>query len=293
MSLTIGTSMHGTKKQGSTNATMSTVRSTFEDQLALLQENSQVSEKHRQNWARPSVPNIDPEVDSIIFQQFEVDESIDYTSPTKSPMIRMFGITETGNSVLCDVKGFLPYFYVPAPIGFKNDDVTDFQSDLEFALQKEFNSHGRQLIVKVEINLKETIQGYHGNNKSPFIKPFDYCVRIIEAGNFKFKERHLGQATFESNIVYVLRYMIDCKVTGGNWIELPPKSYRIKQKSEQVSHCQIELVTRYDQFISHAPDGEWSKVAPVRILSFDIECAGRKGIFPEAKVDPVIQIANM
>lgn len=50
---------------------------------------------------------------------------------------------------------------------------------------------------------------------------------------------------------------------------------------------------RYDQFISHPPEGEWAKVAPFRILSFDIECAGRKGIFPEASVDPVIQIANM
>lgn len=28
-------------------------------------------------------------------------------------------------------------------------------------------------------------------------------------------------------------------------------------------------------------------------MSFDIECAGRKGIFPEANIDPVIQIANM
>jgi len=50
---------------------------------------------------------------------------------------------------------------------------------------------------------------------------------------------------------------------------------------------------RYDQFISHAPEGEWAHIAPLRILSFDIECAGRKGIFPEASTDPVIQIANM
>ena len=34
-------------------------------------------------------------------------------------------------------------------------------------------------------------------------------------------------------------------------------------------------------------------MAPLRILSFDIECAGRKGIFPESKHDPVIQIANV
>jgi len=48
-----------------------------------------------------------------------------------------------------------------------------------------------------------------------------------------------------------------------------------------------------DNIISHAPEGEWAKVAPFRILSFDIECAGRKGIFPEPDKDPVIQIANM
>ena len=34
-------------------------------------------------------------------------------------------------------------------------------------------------------------------------------------------------------------------------------------------------------------------IAPLRILSFDIECAGRKGTFPEAKIDPVIQISNV
>lgn len=53
------------------------------------------------------------------------------------------------------------------------------------------------------------------------------------------------------------------------------------------------MLNRYDQFISHPAEGEWSKIAPLRILSFDIECAGRKGIFPEAREDPVIQIANM
>lgn len=45
--------------------------------------------------------------------------------------------------------------------------------------------------------------------------------------------------------------------------------------------------------VSHAPDGEWSALAPMRILSFDIECAGRKGVFPEASQDPVIQVATI
>ncbi|CAN6567191.1 unnamed protein product [Malus baccata var. baccata] len=45
--------------------------------------------------------------------------------------------------------------------------------------------------------------------------------------------------------------------------------------------------------ISHTPEGEFSKMAPFRILSFDIECAGRKGHFPEPNHDPVIQVANL
>lgn len=49
----------------------------------------------------------------------------------------------------------------------------------------------------------------------------------------------------------------------------------------------------YGNLVSHATEGEGADLAPLRILSFDIECAGRKGIFPEAQVDPVIQIASM
>ena len=45
------------------------------------------------------------------------------------------------------------------------------------------------------------------------------------------------------------------------------------------SSAQIEVDVVWNDFTSHAPDGEWQKIAPLRILSFDIECAGRKGIF--------------
>ena len=40
-------------------------------------------------------------------------------------------------------------------------------------------------------------------------------------------------------------------------------------------------------------EGKWSKLAPLRVLSFDIECMGRKGFFPEPEKDPVIQISNV
>ncbi|KAL3808513.1 hypothetical protein ACHAXA_008334 [Cyclostephanos tholiformis] len=54
----------------------------------------------------------------------------------------------------------------------------------------------------------------------------------------------------------------------------------------------IEADIFFNEVVPRKPEGEWSKVAPLRILSFDIECQGRKGYFPEAERDPVIQIAN-
>jgi DNA polymerase delta subunit 1 len=78
-----------------------------------------------------------------------------------------------------------------------------------------------------------------------------------------------------------------------SWVEVPPSRYHILPLRERQSNCQIEASVHYRDLIAHPSEGEWAKMAPLRILSFDIECAGRKGVFPEAHQDPVIQIANI
>jgi DNA polymerase delta subunit 1 len=35
--------------------------------------------------------------------------------------------------------------------------------------------------------------------------------------------------TYESNVVFALRFMIDCSVVGGNWVELPAGQYQTVQ----------------------------------------------------------------
>ncbi|CAN6476021.1 unnamed protein product [Victoria cruziana] len=97
--------------------------------------------------------------------------------------------------------------------------------------------------------------------------------------------------TYESNVLFALRFMIDCNIVGGNWIEVPSGRYRRSVRC--MTYCQLEVDCLYSELISHAPEGEFSKMAPFRILSFDIECAGRKGLFPEPTHDPVIQVANL
>jgi DNA polymerase delta subunit 1 len=78
-----------------------------------------------------------------------------------------------------------------------------------------------------------------------------------------------------------------------SWVEVPAEKYHMLPARDRQSNCQIEAYANYRDLHAHPSEGEWAKMAPLRILSFDIECAGREGIFPEADVDPVIQIANI
>jgi DNA polymerase delta subunit 1 len=49
--------------------------------------------------------------------------------------------------------------------------------------------------------------------------------------------------TYESNVLFALRFMIDCDVVGGNWVELPAGSYL--RSSRQLSYCQLEVDIQY------------------------------------------------
>ena len=67
----------------------------------------------------------------------------------------------------------------------------------------------------------------------------------------------------------------------------------MRKKEHFTSRCQLECDIVFQDIVSHSPTvPRWMKLAPFRILSFDIECQGRKGYFPEAEQDPIIQIAN-
>lgn len=76
---------------------------------------------------------------------------------------------------------------------------------------------------------------------------------------------------------------VDKEIPGASWIEIPRGTYSLRPDNKKRSRCQLELDVIFNHMKSHPCDGEWNKVAPLRILSFDIECAGRKGHFPEVR----------
>ncbi|KAF2156939.1 DNA polymerase delta catalytic subunit [Myriangium duriaei CBS 260.36] len=262
-----------------------------QDMSGLKQKNSEKD----QQWARPSLDGFNERTDKICFQSIDVEEG---TLNGGKTTVKMFGVTESGNSVLLHVTDFLHYLYLAAPTSFLPSDCEPFKAYLETQLAQH-----QPAISSVQMVKRENLFGFQGNQKSPYLKvtvtdpKFINRVRTtIESCNANYKGLWKGAEggviTFD-NIQYILRFMIDTSISGMSWVEVPAGKYHMIPQRDRHSTCQIEAHAHYRDLIAHPSDGEWLKMAPLRILSFDIECAGRKGIFPEANVDPVIQIANV
>jgi len=211
------------------------------------------------------------------------------------PILRMYGITDEGNSVCVIIEDFYPYFYVKCPPNFPENLLNTFLKFLNVKLN-EFNDSEQFTVRSLEISKKYSIFEY-GEAKENFIKITVSQPKVVSSlrelfeRGFGFSGYEFERQTYESKVNFPLRYMIDRGIVGMSWITLPKTKYKIRH--EKISNCQIEAEISYKDVVSHDPQGEYSKIAPIRILSIDIECAAQHGRFPNATIDPVIQIANI
>lgn len=58
-------------------------------------------------------------------------------------------------------------------------------------------------------------------------------VRCLNAGmlehgvNVDSLQRHMSFVTYESHVLFALRFMVDCGLVGGNWVELKAGTYNV------------------------------------------------------------------
>lgn len=210
----------------------------------------------------------------------------------------MYGVTEQTNSVCLIIEDFYPYFYVKWN-GVDNPSQEKIE-ELKFILNDKVESKkGVRGVKELEIVSKTDLKFYN-DIKEKFVKitmespKFISCLRDMfensEMHDLKKKGFHFDNKTFESKVSFPLRYMIDRGIVGMSWITLPKNTYKLRDT--YISNCQIELVVSYLSITAHLPEKEYAKIAPIRILSFDIEAAAKGGHFPQASKDPIIQISN-
>jgi len=271
------------------------------------------------NWKRASLADdFSPTEQSIAFHWMDIDMTSGMPMSSNPdggpilgslegpvPIIRLYGVTRDGISVMASIHGFTPYFFASIPQGIELSD--HFLGQLRVVLDQRLREKARgdeKKLSKFVLGIekapgRQSLLGYHFDSARDFIKV--YCAmpslvpglkRLFDEGvsvpNTSMIVR--GQ-TYESNVPFILRFMIDKDIYGSDWVELKAGTYSIR-KSTTVSRCSIEADVYFNNLVVHPSLGPFSSIAPFRVLSFDIECQGRKGHFPEAQVDPVIQIAS-
>ncbi|RHY36464.1 hypothetical protein DYB30_002170 [Aphanomyces astaci] len=269
---------------------------------------------HASTWPRTPLPPLNAAEHDIRFQWIDIGmydgeplavNPYSRTQPIPGPrtgsssIIRLTGVTEDGHSIMAHIHGFVPYFYASCPDGLKTSDCNTVREALDAAVKK--NSSDAPAVQLVEIvEDKMSLYGYQFDKKVRLIKVYlslpNFVPKLrtaLESGITIPGFGTRSYQTYESNVPYILRFMIDQEIQGCNWVELPAATYRFRTPDKQMSLCQMEVDIVYLNMVSHAPVGVWGKLAPLRILSFDIECMGRTGQFPDADKDPVIQIANV
>lgn len=253
----------------------------------------------RMTWARPPLlVGTGSGSGDLIFQHVDGDYAM---SDDHEPVVRLFGVTPQGHSVMVHVHDFMPYFYVAVPPSASAADAESFGDFLNERLEKRPADRGRQVVLGVTpITGPMSITGYHGRQSTPTLFYKITCAapmavprvrKLLEDGVDGVRYQ-----TFESNVAFILRYMVDANILGCQWLRLKAGTYHTLswQDARPASRAQHEIHCSHTAIEPIPLDSEQgSGIAALRILSFDIECAGRPGIFPEAEHDPVIQIANM
>ncbi|KAG9194867.1 hypothetical protein G6011_04902 [Alternaria panax] len=198
--------------------------SQFEETLEKMTQDMETLKKGNtekdQQWQRPALPeDFNEMTQNLVFQQIEAEEGVLNGGKTT---VKLFGVTETGHSVLIHVTGFQHYFYVAAPLNFHKEDCEPYKIFLESECQKSFNQHSA-VIASVQMCMRENILRFQGNQKSPYLKitvtdpkMINRVRMMVQKGNANYKRlwpaREDGILTFD-NIAYVLRFMIDTKAS--------------------------------------------------------------------------------
>jgi len=307
-------------------------------------------------WSRPAVPSdaLSSSSSDLDLQWLDIDmiggnplntnpntsrSSIVGATDGQVPILRVYGVSPHGNSVVAFIHGYTPYgfFAIPEQYNFQYKNEKEKQLYLG-KIRKVLNDRlvtaknkrgGRgnsggaddsDLVQGVQyVEDHKSIMGYNTSH-TRFLKVFvqmptlvPTLKRIMEEGvslpGMVSKNGGAngggtvvwddGNSTspsyqpFECNVPFVLRFMIDQDICGAGWLSLPKGTYRFRKGHDKNTHAQMEVDVSYNDVVPRKPEGEWNKIAPLRILSMDIECQGRKGHFPEAEQDPVIQIANV
>jgi DNA polymerase delta subunit 1 len=155
----------------------------------------------------------------------------------------MYGVTESGHSVLAHIHQFLSYFYVQM-----TEQVAALYNHKEHekVLREQLENRLQGAVQAIEVLEKSSVMGF-SDKKSKFLKIYVGLPNHVAQLRKTFEENQyrgfLGESvpfettTFESNMPFALRFMIDNDIAGMQWIQIQKGRYLLRAQQQKTSHC--------------------------------------------------------
>jgi len=200
-----------------------------------------------------------------------------------SYQITLFGATAEGNSVGVAVTGFEPFFYVEIPDEWDSDTIDEYQ---EFLL----DSLGAKEVGQVRLDLEKhkSFWDFTNNRRFTFLKVRAQSKRLwTKIRNIcqdsetclpiPYKDQTLR--VFEANIDPMLRFFHLRELKPAGWASISEDEY--EDLDESTTTTAFQVTADWESVRPAAPEIQLTS-APLRVMSWDIECTSSHGDFPLA-----------
>ncbi|ANB50688.1 B-family DNA polymerase [Powai lake megavirus] len=219
----------------------------------------------------------------------------------KKYVIQLFGRTEDDKDVCIKVTDFTPYFYVQIPTNWKKKHVDKFIYYLKRKVSWTTNNN-----PNYAYDLSNSLVNYKMVEKHNFYnftkKKFFNFVMLVFKSQIAMREfsnvlarplktegltkEPMLYQRFESNIEPHIRCMHINNLSSCGWVTIDNKN--LKNNSEY-SNCDYSYSVQWKHI---KPSNNDDRMAPLKIMGYDIECVSCDHNFPQAdrETDKIIQI---
>lgn len=207
--------------------------------------------------------------------------------------ITLFGSTAAGKSISMVVSGFEPYFYVELPDDWKGAERTAYQRYLTNRLSDTERCSVTMTVEQHKCfwdftnNKLFTVLKVQTQSKKLWMKLRDICqdnqtCLPIPVPLSHVRQRATGSVTlrvFEATLDPMLRFFHLRELKPAGWAAVGADEW--DEDDNATTTTALQLTTEWEQ-IGPAPEAVQLSSAPLRIMSWDIECTSSHGDFPLA-----------
>jgi DNA polymerase elongation subunit (family B) len=206
--------------------------------------------------------------------------------------ITLFGATAAGKSVSLDIVGFEPFFFVELPDDWTSRDILQYQRYLTTVADVD------EKFVNFDVERHRSFWDFTNNRLFNFLKiqaiskkvwtrirdvtldketatPLPTPLAVIRPGS----KGSMTLRVFEANIDPMLRFFHMRELKPAGWATIPEGEW--DEVEEATTTVAIAATCEWDR-IAPSTEAIQLSTAPLRIMSWDIECTSSHGDFPLA-----------